>query len=128
MQEDPQLYDYWPYQDRPKIEWPNGAKIAFWVAPNIEFYELNPPENPYRKPWPQTYPAVGGYSIRDYGNRVGHHRISMAFVVQSLYQPRFVIITPRLSSFVLNATGSFLVMAFITLVTPMVYHKTKSAK
>jgi len=74
MQEDPQLYDYWPYQDRPKIEWPNGAKIAFWVAPNIEFYELNPPENPYRKPWPQTYPAVGGYSIRDYGNRVGHHR------------------------------------------------------
>ncbi len=74
MQEDPQLYDYWPYQNRPKIEWPNGAKIAFWVAPNIEFYELNPPENPHRKPWPQAYPSVGGYSIRDYGNRVGHHR------------------------------------------------------
>jgi len=74
MQEDPKLYDYWPYQNRPKIEWPNGAKIAFWVAPNIEFYELNPPENPHRKPWPQAYPAVGGYSIRDYGNRVGHSR------------------------------------------------------
>ncbi len=73
-QEDPQLYDYWPYQNRPKIEWPNGAKIAFWVAPNIEFYELDPPENPHRKPWPQATPAVGGYSIRDYGNRVGHQR------------------------------------------------------
>lgn len=74
MREDPQLYDYWAYQDRPKIVWPNGAKIAFWVAPNIEFYELNPPENPHRKPWPQAYPAVAGYSIRDYGNRVGHKR------------------------------------------------------
>jgi len=35
---------------------------------------LDPPENPNRKPWPQAYPAVGGYSIRDYGNRVGHVR------------------------------------------------------
>jgi len=74
MNEDPQLYDYWPYQNRPKIKWPNGAKIAFWVAPNIEFYELDPPENPHRKPWPQATPAVAGYSIRDYGNRVGHVR------------------------------------------------------
>ena len=74
MREAPQLYDYWAYQNRPKIVWPNGAKIAFWVAPNIEFYELNPPENPHRKPWPQAYPAVAGYSIRDYGNRVGHQR------------------------------------------------------
>ena len=68
------LYDYSPYERRPKIEWPNGARLAFWVAPNIEFYELDPPLNPHRKPWPHPYPAVPGYSIRDYGNRVGHHR------------------------------------------------------
>ena len=74
MQEDLGLYDYWPYQNRPKITWPNGAKLAFWVAPNIEFYELEPPANPYRKAWPQPAPAVAGYSIRDYGNRVGHIR------------------------------------------------------
>ena len=74
MREDPLLYDYWAYRDRPKIVWPNGARLAFWVAPNIEFYELDPPENPHRKPWPQAYPAVAGYSIRDYGNRVGHQR------------------------------------------------------
>ncbi len=74
MKNDPGLYDYWPYRDRPKIRWPNDAKIAFWVAPNIEFYELDPPLNPYRKAWPQAKPAVGGYSIRDYGNRVGHIR------------------------------------------------------
>ncbi|MEP5763193.1 MAG: polysaccharide deacetylase family protein [Halieaceae bacterium] len=74
MKEDPGFYDYWPYRDRPKIEWPNGARLAFWVAPNIEFYELEPPSNPERAPWPRPTPAVGGYSIRDYGNRVGHVR------------------------------------------------------
>lgn len=72
MKEDPGLYDYWPYHERPKIQWPNGARLAFRVAPNIEFYELNPPPNPQRKAWPQPYPALPGYSIRDYGNRVGH--------------------------------------------------------
>jgi peptidoglycan/xylan/chitin deacetylase (PgdA/CDA1 family) len=74
MKNDPGFYDYWPYDDRPKIEWPDGARLAFWVAPNIEFYELNPPDNAYRKAWPQPYPALAGYSIRDYGNRVGHTR------------------------------------------------------
>ncbi|MFK7958076.1 MAG: polysaccharide deacetylase family protein [Lysobacterales bacterium] len=74
MKEDPGFYDYWPYENRPKITWPGGAKMAFWVAPNIEFYELNPPSNPHRSPWPQANPAVAGYSIRDYGNRVGHVR------------------------------------------------------
>ena len=74
MKADPGFYAYWPYENRPKIEWPNGARVAFWVAPNIEFYELNPPANPYRKAWPGPYPAVPGYGIRDYGNRVGHVR------------------------------------------------------
>ena len=36
MKEDLRLYDYWPYLDRPNIDWQNGAKLAFWVAPNIE--------------------------------------------------------------------------------------------
>ncbi|MBU3002609.1 polysaccharide deacetylase family protein [Paraglaciecola arctica] len=74
MKSDPGFYDYWPYENRPKIRWPGGKKMAFWVAPNIEFYELNPPANPSRKAWPQPYPATQGYSIRDYGNRVGHKR------------------------------------------------------
>ncbi len=74
MKEDTGYYNYWPYRNRPKIRWPNGAKLAFWVAPNIEFYELNPPKNPSRAAWPHPYPAVPGYSIRDYGNRVGHMR------------------------------------------------------
>jgi len=69
------LYDYWPYEGRPKITWPNGAKIAFWVAPNIEFYEIDPPINPLRTPWPRPHPDVAMVSNRDYGNRAGHWRM-----------------------------------------------------
>jgi allantoinase len=75
VKSDPGLYDYWPYRNRPKIVWPDGKRIAFWVAPNIEFYELAPPTNPSRKPWPKPIPDIGGYAYRDYGNRVGHWRM-----------------------------------------------------
>lgn len=75
MKYDPGLYDYWPYQNRPKITWPGGKKVAFWVAPNIEFYELNPPANPQRKSWPRPAPDIVPYSYRDHGNRVGHWRL-----------------------------------------------------
>lgn len=74
MKADPGAYAHWPYAGRPKIEWPGGKRVAFWVAPNIEFYELRPPTNPQRAAWPHPYPAVPGYSIRDWGNRVGHQR------------------------------------------------------
>ena len=75
MRADPNLYDYWPYQDRPKIVWPDGKKLAFWIAPNVEFYEFNPPVNPSRPGWPRPTPDVVGYSQRDWGNRIGHWRL-----------------------------------------------------
>ncbi|MDO5604303.1 MAG: polysaccharide deacetylase family protein [Paracoccus sp. (in: a-proteobacteria)] len=74
MKEALDVYDYWPYENRPKITWPGGARVAFWVAPNIEYYEYDPPLNPLRKPWPTPHPSIPGFSIRDYGNRVGHRR------------------------------------------------------
>ncbi len=75
MKPDPALYDYLPYNARPRITWPNGARVAFWVAPNIEFYELNPPKNPSRAAWARPAPDVLNYSYRDYGNRVGFWRL-----------------------------------------------------
>jgi allantoinase len=75
MQADPNLYDDWPYQNRPKIVWPGNKKLAFWIAPNIEFYEFMPPVNPKRPGWPKPSPDVVGYSQRDWGNRVGHQRL-----------------------------------------------------
>jgi peptidoglycan/xylan/chitin deacetylase (PgdA/CDA1 family) len=76
MQRDTGLYRYAPYRGRPKISWPDGARVAFWVAPNIEHYEWQPPTNPTRKPWPRHEPDVLNYSHRDYGNRVGFDRLA----------------------------------------------------
>jgi allantoinase len=73
---DPGYFDDYPYRDRIKIAWPNGARIALWIAPNFEFYELDPPKNPFRSAWPRPAPDVEGYSTRDYGNRVGAVRLA----------------------------------------------------
>ena len=43
---DPGLYDFHPYNARPKIEWPGGKTVAVWVAPNLEYYEIDPPAHP----------------------------------------------------------------------------------
>ncbi|MDT3678882.1 MAG: polysaccharide deacetylase family protein [Burkholderiaceae bacterium] len=75
----------WPYlpriprAQRPVVRWPGDARIAFWIAPNIEFYELYPPVNPVRASWPRPAPDILNYSWRDYGNRVGVWRCLEVF-------------------------------------------------
>jgi peptidoglycan/xylan/chitin deacetylase (PgdA/CDA1 family) len=76
MRADTGFYRYAAYSGRPRIVWPGGARIAFWVAPNIEFYELNPPRNPTRSIWGRPAPDVLAYSHRDYGNRAGFWRMA----------------------------------------------------
>ena len=34
-------FPYVPIKDRPKLEWPGGARVAVWIIPNIEFFPLN---------------------------------------------------------------------------------------
>ncbi len=75
MRESLDRYDFSLLDEREPIRWPGGARLAFWVAPNIEFYELDPPRNPQRAAWPRPIPDVQGYATRDYGNRVGHMRL-----------------------------------------------------
>jgi peptidoglycan/xylan/chitin deacetylase (PgdA/CDA1 family) len=72
---DPELYDYSPIVDRPRLYWPRDARVAVWLAPNVEFYELDPPVGPWRAPWPRPHPDVLGYALRDYGNRAGIWRL-----------------------------------------------------
>ena len=75
-EKDPGLYDFRPYRDRAKLEWPEGKRVAVWVSPNLEFYEIDPPANPQRKSWPRPHPDVVGYGHRDYANRIGHWRMA----------------------------------------------------
>ena len=39
---DPYRFGYSPIIERPKLSWPNNARVAVWVAPNIEHYEYLP--------------------------------------------------------------------------------------
>jgi allantoinase len=72
----PHRMDYSPMIDRPIIKWPNNARVAFWVAPNIEHYEYMPPMDGVRNPWPRTpHPDVQQYSSHEFGNRVGFWRL-----------------------------------------------------
>ncbi len=72
----PYRVDYSPIIDRPNIKWPNDARVAFWVAPNVEHYEYVPDFDGKKNPWPRTpYPDVQQYAYRDYGNRVGFWRM-----------------------------------------------------
>lgn len=69
-------FDYSPIIDRPAIRWPNGARVAFWISPNVMFYEYAPPADPHRDPWPRSpHPDIRSYGHQDYGNRVGFWRM-----------------------------------------------------
>ncbi len=72
-------FPYVPITERPKIEWPGGARLALWVIPNIEFFGLDDPmpgNNLERTPRDQAkIPMVRSWAQREYGNRVGIFRI-----------------------------------------------------
>ena len=76
----PDRYLYSPIIDRPVLKWPNNARVAFWVAPNVEFYEYTPPVTPGRPSTLRTpAPDLRFYADKDYGNRVAFWRMIDVF-------------------------------------------------
>lgn len=70
-----ELFDYSPIVERPAINWPNGARVAFYVGVNIEEY---PAGVPGPGPIPPTIgldPDPGNAGWRDYAPRVGIWRM-----------------------------------------------------
>ncbi|MSP98025.1 MAG: polysaccharide deacetylase [Betaproteobacteria bacterium] len=65
-------FPYSPISQRPKLTWPNDARVALWVIPNIEFFGLDDlmPGDPILQSKARI-PNVRDWSIREYGNRVG---------------------------------------------------------
>src|ERR1700683_2543150 len=69
VSEESDPFKFFPYQaivDRPPLTWPNGARVAVWVIPNIEHFHIEIGSNA---------PDIRNHSRRDYGNRVGIWRI-----------------------------------------------------
>ena len=71
----PRSYGPFPYSlisQRPRLKWPNGARVALWVVPNIESFSL------LERPGglgPGKIPDIPTWAVRDYGNRVGIFRV-----------------------------------------------------
>ena len=66
-------FDYSPIIDRRRLSWPNGARVAVWVIPNIEHFLFDRPST--RLTNLPVNPDVLNYSWRDYGVRVGIWRM-----------------------------------------------------
>ncbi len=73
---DPGLYRPAPWRSRAPVRWPGGKPVALWVAPNLEYYEIDPPPHPQRRAWARPHPDVVGYAHRDHSNRVSHWRMA----------------------------------------------------
>lgn len=67
-------YDYSPIVDRPVLRWPNGARVAVWVIPNIEHFQFNRHATSIAGGGVLN-PDVRNYAWRDYGVRVGIWRM-----------------------------------------------------
>lgn len=65
-------FKYSSIHRRPPFNFENGARVAVWIIPNIEFFPLTraiPTANTLK------IPDVPSWSRRDYGNRVGIFRL-----------------------------------------------------
>jgi peptidoglycan/xylan/chitin deacetylase (PgdA/CDA1 family) len=74
----PSIYGPFPYSPiihRPRLEWPNGAQVALWIIPNIEFFSLQEKVPAGSGGTGAPVPDVPTWSVRDYGNRVGVFRL-----------------------------------------------------
>ncbi|MEA2640759.1 MAG: allantoinase [Chloroflexota bacterium] len=68
---------YRAYPKSPVIRWPNGARVAVWIIPNIEFsLPFNQSPSDARS---NGAPDIKGWAIREYGQRVGVWRLMDAF-------------------------------------------------
>jgi allantoinase len=72
---DNSLYDYSPIVERPKLSWPNGARVAFYIGLNVEYFHLGKPSTSIYEGTSGLQPDPLNHGWRDYGVRVGFWRL-----------------------------------------------------
>jgi peptidoglycan/xylan/chitin deacetylase (PgdA/CDA1 family) len=71
-------YAYAPIVERPAFEWPNGRRLAVYVALNLEHYAFGEGLTEELVPGMPQHDVLN-FSWRDYGNRVGAWRLARLF-------------------------------------------------
>jgi allantoinase len=82
---DHDYYAWSPISRRPRLAWPNDAKVAFFVVVNVEHFEVEPAlGTQFPSDFPgglhhrRPVPDLVNHSIREYGNRIGVFRVMAA--------------------------------------------------
>ena len=92
-------YGYANLFKRVPMKWPSEARVALVIVPVLEWFPLNMYENPAAVKVPggmdRPYPDYWNYTMRDYGTRVGIHRIFK--VLDQLGMPASVAINANLA-------------------------------
>jgi allantoinase len=76
---DVELFDYSPIVERDPIEWPGGARVAFYVGLNVEHFYVDRPSTSVIEFTSGLVPDALNYGWRDYGPRVGIWRMMETF-------------------------------------------------
>jgi allantoinase len=74
-----QLFPYTPITERPRLQWPDGARIAFYVGLNVEHFEVDRPSTSIHPDTANLVPDPLNFGWRDYGARVGIWRLIDTF-------------------------------------------------
>jgi peptidoglycan/xylan/chitin deacetylase (PgdA/CDA1 family) len=97
-------YDYSPIQGRPVQNWPNGTRLAFYIAVNLEHFAFGEglgaklvPEEPA--------PDVVNFSWRDYGNRVGVWRL--LDLLEELHLPSCALVNTSIYDYCPETVAAF---------------------
>jgi allantoinase len=76
---DIELFDYSPIVERDPIQWPNEARVAFYVGLNIEHFYVDRPSTSMNEGTADLVPDALNYGWRDYGPRVAIWRLLESF-------------------------------------------------
>jgi allantoinase len=97
-------FGYQPIVGRRKFEWPEGRRLALYVALNLEHYAFGEGLTEQLVPG-SGEPDVLNYSWRDYGNRVGAWRLLQLF--ERLALPATVLVNSDLYDHAPALVGAF---------------------
>lgn len=68
-------YPYRAIVDHPPFRWPEEARVAVWIIPNVEYFPFAGPGAVINERTASFRPDVVNHSWRDYGIRVGFWRL-----------------------------------------------------
>jgi len=98
------LYDYSAIRSRPVYDWPNGKRLAVYIALNLEHFAFGEGLGAELAPsGPQ--PDVLNYAWRDWGNRVGAWRLLSLF--EQLNLPTSVLANSAMYDLAPELMGAF---------------------